>query len=117
MAVSVIEQTKIPTKSGTIPSSSWTASNATFSAGSYRTVGNICNIALNLKLTSAVTAGTEVDLGTLSSSDDFFINSVAVGVHVWGTLTAQNTGLIRLGSSKNIANGSNIYLKIICTKD
>lgn len=99
-------------QSGTLKASDWAASNASFTSGSWQKIGKIVNIDLTLKMTTAITANNEGTLGTLTNSN-FTLNTKFFGVHVFGTVTAQNTGIIRTAPAKNLPVDSNVYVKMI----
>lgn len=98
--------------SQTLSSSNWTASSSSFTSGFYVRYGNVLMIGLTLKVTSAMSAGTEYNLGTLNISDITFVDA-AVGIAAFGTVTMQSSGLIRFVPTKNIAANANLYPRII----
>ena len=98
--------------STSITSGKWSASSCSFTSGTYKRQGDVVNVELTLKTTSAYSAGTEYTMGTLNSTD-FPIRTSFVGISGIGTVTVQNSGIIRCVPYKNASNGSNFYVRII----
>lgn len=94
-----------------LTSSNWTANFASLTGGWHVKNGDVSLIILNLRATSALTAGTEYTLGTLKNIDAQ--PSAMFGVQVFGTCTAQADGQVRTVSTKNIASGAGIYVRLI----
>lgn len=94
-----------------LTSSNWTASSASLTAGWHVKNGDVSLIVLNLKTTSALTAGTEYTLGILKNVDAD--PTAMFGVQVFGTCTTQADGQVRTVPTKNIASGAGVYVRLI----
>lgn len=102
-------------ESGTIPSSAWTASNASYLNFTYFKYGRVWLGEITLKATSAMSAGSEYMLGTVDPSA-FPMSTRNVGIQVSGTVTFQSSGIVRTVPSRNISSGANLYVKLISIK-
>ena len=114
MAVSIIPNPvkELQVETGTFSSSDWTANKATFTSGTYYKYGKIWVAELSLKTNAAYNAGSEYELGTLKPSA-FPCNTKSFGIHVFGTVTAQGSGLLRTAPSTALSSGRAIYMKIL----
>ena len=95
-------------------SNNWTASNATFTSGYAQRYGNVFCFSLTLKITTALTANTEYELGTLQNLDlgGRTINNTSMGISAFGPITIRSDGLVRFTPMKNIPANANLYPRI-----
>lgn len=108
---------KCSTKDITLTASNWTATNASLTSGLVRTYGNVCIVALSLRLTSALNVGTEYDLGTFKGIDGVTFNSSTLGTSPQGNLSVVGSGTLRVMPTRAMANGANFYPRIVFITD